>query len=938
MPKLSAALKTITKRKRVKGKPLVELIATVQRDGSLPACVQTNGGPSSSSSNPPSQSLGRSASTGDVMARPGARRGPRPPALVDAIATSHEEYTANLAQAYGSVNRPGSSASGTTSVSPALSNLGNGNSGIGEDPARVGWGHNNAVYAGSGSSSQGQHWQARQLQHTAGGTRVLSQGPPLSAPARHGLEGGGFLQEPMPLEQSLFDSPVSSCDTLVAGTSPGGGDRISPGASFPGGFSPAAKHGSSPTTAEQHMARHNRTIRASGLQQTGGKMDAMTGMFVMPEGAKSAPAAGASRRPSAPRVSHWGQTRMQSTHPSHRHRQRPQKSLSTTSSLASTDVESLDTSHLLEFDDDDDDEPSQQHPETGAGDGGLGVDSSVGGAQKSATATGNKAGSGGGSSDPVGVSPEDLQELEDALLMESFGVMDELLEGEDVPGPFPDLNGNGTFPDLQNVGASLPPLPRGTNSQRGTPRSLASGGVGSPQLFGQQQMFGGASPINAATVSPVNSNGSLAQGSGNGAPRPGPRGLGRPRNQVPPRAYTPSKSSRGGNVPWLSQGLNGGISPRVGSSPRPPTTPQGSTAVGGRIGGSGVYVQPGGRVGTGPSPKARRRGEEAFPDFALPSPSGDGTGGTGRGAPSPKARRVGGKAFPERFPKSPSAALSPRVGLPPLDGGNERTYFPAPAASAAMRSTSPLDGSGRSQNRTSSKNWSSAPLHGSGGDGGVLGQVWAGEKSSKSLQQQQQQLPQPSELPRRASTGMSDVSDSDLANVGGVLSSLSSVESGVRWNGRVNSSSSGGNERSNKVTNMDEQVAEAAAMARATKGQQLRRRHSAPLPPLAQSQFPELGAQQQQQQQQLQSEVKDDLFGGIAADTSGDAGQSLEMKADGTAGWAPEQAAGGGGTVPAPAAAEEGDESWLAPLAKVGSAGDINLMQGIISNFEEAVV
>lgn len=44
MPKLSAALKTITKRKRVKGKPLGDLIATVQRDGSLPACVQTSNG------------------------------------------------------------------------------------------------------------------------------------------------------------------------------------------------------------------------------------------------------------------------------------------------------------------------------------------------------------------------------------------------------------------------------------------------------------------------------------------------------------------------------------------------------------------------------------------------------------------------------------------------------------------------------------------------------------------------------------------------------------------------------------------------------------------------------------------------------------------------------------------------------------------------------
>lgn len=949
MPKLSAALKTITKRKRVKGKPLVEVIATVQRDGSLPACVQTSGGSASASSTALSQSLGRSASAGNVTARPGARRGARPPSLLDAIATSPEEYAANMAQAYGSVNRPGSSASARqSSVSPALSNIGNG--GVSEDHARVGWGHNSAAFAGS----QGQQWRR---QGTSSGTRVLPQGPPLSAPAHHGRggvftfgaedrsasrEAGGYLQEPLPLQESLLDSPASSCTTLVAGTSPGGGDRFSPGGSLAGGFSPATKKSNSPTPAEQ-AARHSRMARVGNVQQVGDGVEATVGAVIMPDGARSAPAAGASRHRSAARVSHWGQNQTPSVLPQH---QRPKKRLSTTSSLASTDVESLDTSHLLEFDDDDEDEPSCGSQQ--AGDGGFGVGPSATSAHRAAT--------GGGST--AGVSPEDLQELEDALLMESFSVMEELLEGEDIAGPFPDLNSNGTFPDLQTVGASLPPLPRGTSGQRGTPRSSAAGGAGSPQLFGQQ-MFGGASPNNhAGSASPSNgagsTNGFSLLGSSSGPPRPGLRGTGRARHQVPPRPYTPNKSSRGGNVPWLSTGLGGGISPRVGSSPRPPTTPQGSSsAAGGRLGsGHGQ-----GRAGTGPSPKARRRGEEAFLDFGLASSNEQAVAAAAaaaaHGAPSPKARRLGPRAFPERFPGSPSAGLSPRVGFPPqsprssglvgaaspLDGsGNDRTYFPAPAANAALLTTSPANGSSRSHRRTSSNDWGSPPLQGGGGDGGVLCQGWGGDSPSNAGKT--------AGASRRASTGVAKVSDVGLpSSVGGVLSSLPSGDSGLRWNGRTNNNvnvngngngNGNGNTQNNNAAVGDVVAAQAAAAVaaqRANKGQQLRRRHSAPVPQIPQqSQSPAWNVQR------ATTQVKDEFFGGMVPSENVDGRQSSDVNADGTTGWMLDEFAGAPAVPPPTAAAGDQDDAWWPPVTRA-SGGGMGLEQpGIMSNFEEAVV
>ncbi|CAM9443441.1 unnamed protein product, partial [Discosporangium mesarthrocarpum] len=50
MPKLSAALRMVSKRKRVKGKPLVEVIANVRKHGTLPPCVKMGDGPRRSSS------------------------------------------------------------------------------------------------------------------------------------------------------------------------------------------------------------------------------------------------------------------------------------------------------------------------------------------------------------------------------------------------------------------------------------------------------------------------------------------------------------------------------------------------------------------------------------------------------------------------------------------------------------------------------------------------------------------------------------------------------------------------------------------------------------------------------------------------------------------------------------------------------------------------
>lgn len=987
MPKLSAALKTITKRKRVKGKPLVELIATVQRDGSLPACVQSNGG--SSSSTGPSQYLNRSASAGAASSRaPLGRRNVRPPALVDAIATSNEEYAANLAQAYGSVNRPWSSASAATSVSPALSSVGNNNS-MNEDHACLGWGHNVSV---SGDGTQSHQWGR---QRTPGGTRMVPQGPPLSAPAHHGRGGGnGFLddrsgresgghhQRGLPLQDSMLDSPTSSCTTLVAGTSPGGGERYSPGGSLAGGFSPAAKKSMSPYATEQ-AARHNRMVQARHMRQAG-VIGIETGAGMMlPDGARSAPAAGSSTRPA--RVSHWGQgtsPRLQQTN--------PHKRTSTTSSLASTDVESLDTSHLLEFDDDDDDEPSygtQPYPELGATDGGFGLEPSAG-SQRSNAGVDGRVNASAGEPESYGVSPEDLQELEDALLMDSFGVMDELLEGEDIAGPFPDLNTNSHFPDLQNVAASLPPLPRGgqtQNGQRGTPR----GGTGSPHLLGQQ-MFGGASPNHAGSASPVggvgSNNGSPFPASGNnGAPRPGSRGIGRPRHQVPPRPYTPGKSSRGGSVPWLSHGLGGGMSPRVGSSPRPPTTPgtphgtQATATGGGRMG--AAHTQ--GRSGTGPSPKSRRRGEEAFPDFGLLSPN-EHTGG-GRGAPSPKARRVGARAYSTRFPGSPlaGAGLSPRVGFPPqsprsgdltgvapLDGdGNGRTNFPASAVTALL-TTSPAKGSAMDHHRSSSNGWGSAPLHDGSSDGGVgtqvavkmegaatMNQSWSvrlGEgknttPTSASMRQswggENLNHTAPSPPPsRRASTSLPNVSDAGSVSVGGVLSSLGTGETGSRWNGR--------NNNTNNVHNTPTGEVQSQSSTRSTNSNghhQLQRRHSAPTAPLVQSASAEwrgdacvFGA----------PDMKNELTSSMLGDGTGEFSQSYESSAAGITEWAPpppppspmtdqfDTAPASAQPPPASSIADDKEGAWWAPLGRISSGMDQQQQQShcMLSDFGEAVV
>lgn len=672
MPKLSAALKTITKRKRVKGKPLVDLIATVQRDGTLPACVQSSCGSSSSSvaaaaaaTAPPSTSTSSASAPASSSNRGRSRRHPRPPALVDAIATSNEEYTAKMEQAYSSSvhngGGPGSAASAATSVSPALSNIGGNTSSSTEEYVRHGWGHNTSGYGSSQQyRRQGTPANARSLTGAMTGNVERSSSVPRT--------GGCDLY---PQEHGL-DSPTSSCTTLVAGTSPGGSGRFSPRRSL------------SPPPAGGRMSVH-------GIQ--------------LPS---SAPSTGSGH--------HWGQHHASPAGGLERQRPRPQKRLSTTSSVASTDVESLDTSHLLEFDDDDEDESGPYGGEayTAGGNITYGYSSSAAGGAN-----------GGG----LPVSPEDLQELEDALLMDNFeGVLEELLEDDEtVPNPtLPEMNRTSSFPDLYTVGESLPPLPRlghvvvGSGGvQRSTSGpNFAGSGSNSPQMlappmFGISPSHQVASPGSTAVAATA---GFPLSGSNSGPPRPGPRGIGRPRSQVPPRPYTPGKSSRGLPVPWLSHGLRCEVSPRIGSSPRPPTpgTPHATTPAGGRM---------------APSPNGRRRGNEAFPEhFGLQSPKEHGA--NMMGGPSPKARRVGAsRAFPERFP-SPQAGLSPRVpfsqhsprsGGGAAGGGSERTYFPASAGNAVALATSssPANASRRGHRRASSSSWGSAHRHGGGGEGSV---------------------------------------------------------------------------------------------------------------------------------------------------------------------------------------------------------------------------
>lgn len=654
MPKLSAALKTITKRKRVKGKPLVELIATVQKDGSLPACVQA--GSSGAPSTATSTTLGGGGSANRLRAAgvtPGMRRHQRPPALLDALATSHEEYAANMEQAYGSVQRPGSAASASNNISPALATLDVSNSSA-EDYVRHGWGHNNGGGSGGGYG----------IQQFGGSTRS-------APPSVRGLPGG-----------TVVDSPASSCTTLVAGSSPVEG-------SLSGGFSPATKDELSPAPGAPHLAPsrfHQGTDVVSCMPEVGMRSAiASGGRIQLPS---SAPSAGGGH--------HWGSCPSSTagglvrTHA---------KRVSVASSVASTDVETLDTSHLLEFDDDDDDDGVVDDAQLYNA-GGVGNVGYSGGPALSS-------GAGGGAQ---GVSLEDLQELEDALLMDNIGAgNDDFLAGEDnSTGTFGDANGQQGFPDLRNVGASLPPLPRAGHAlggQRGTPRSGSAGGAGSPHISAQGI---GASPSNAGSASPV-SGAALSLGSNNGPPRHGQRGINRSRSQVPPRPYTPGKTSRGMSTPWLSHGLGGGVSPRVGSSPRPLT----------------------------PGNSRRRAGDEAFPEHAgLPATNDPGVNGVG--GPSPKARRVGARTFPERFPGSPQSGVSPRVGFPQVSprnaevsgnfslgtcsidggGGADRTYFPAPAAAAAVVSGGISTGSpahqSRGHRRSNSSSWGSGstPRHG----------------------------------------------------------------------------------------------------------------------------------------------------------------------------------------------------------------------------------
>lgn len=657
MPKLSAALKTITKRKRVKGKPLVELIATVQKDGSLPACVQA--GSSGAPSTAPSTTLVGAGSANRLRAAgvtSGMRRHQRPPALLDALATSHEEYAANMEQAYGSVQRPGSAASASNNLSPALASLDVGNSNT-EDYVRHGWGHNNG---GGGGGSYG-------LQQFGGSTRS-------APPSVRGLAGG-----------TIVDSPASSCTTLVAGSSPVEG-------SLSGGFSPTTKDELSPAPGAPHLAPsrlHHGTDAVSGMSEVGMRSAiASVGRIQLPS---SAPSAGGGH--------HWGSCPSSAagglvrTHP---------KRVSVASSVASTDVETLDTSHLLEFDDDDDDD-------------GVGDDTHLYGASGVGNVEGYGGGpalSGGAGGGAQGVSLEDLQELEDALLMDNIGAgPEDFLAGEDNnTSTFGDTNGQQGFPDLRNVGASLPPLPRAGHAlagQRNTPRSGSAGGSGSPHI-----------PSNAGSASPVSSAAPSFAGSNNGPPRHGQRGINRSRSQVPPRPYTPGKTSRGVSTPWLSHGIGGGVSPRVGSSPRPLT----------------------------PGNSRRRAGDEAFPEHAG-LPSANDPGANGVGGPSPKARRVGARTFPERYPGSPQAGVSPRVGFPQVSprngeasgnfslgtcsldsgggGGADRTYFPAPAAAAAAVTAAIATGSpahqSRGHRRSNSSGWGSgsASRHGGMSECGV---------------------------------------------------------------------------------------------------------------------------------------------------------------------------------------------------------------------------
>ncbi len=925
MPKLSAALKTITKRKRVKGKPLVDLIATVQRDGSLPACVQSSNGAAASSTTPSSAAAGAGAAAATKAGAAGSaskstpRRQIRPPALLDAIETSNEEYAANMEHAYGSVHNPESSTSATTSVSPALSSLGNSGHSSADEFASHGWGHNSI-------SAQQQGYGSRSLGSTPAAAAAAARVVNADGSLRGGrLNGDGYLQD------SLLDSPTSSCATIVAGNSPSGGEhRLSPGGSFSaGGISPAVGGGAIGSSAT------NGVLLQQPPSFNGAGSNNWMGQQLQPS-----PAGGQQQR----------QLQQQQ-----QQQQQQQKRVSAASSLATTDMEGLDTSHLLEFDDDEDDEavPYSGPGYTAPGGGDLGYVAPATSAGGGGSGSGGGGGGGGGSNTGSRVSPEDLQELEDALLMDSFtGVIDEILEGEDIPTAFPKLEESEglSFPGLPYNGPAKPAVRAGTAGvPRGTPRS--AGANRSPRV----QMFGGrgVSPSHAGCASPVGATASTPSGTAGGPPRPGPRGAGRPRSsQVPPRPYTPGNSSRGGL--FLAHGLRGESSPRVGSSPRPPTP-----------GTPGTHATTPGGTRRAPSPNGRRRGDEAFPPehFSLPSPN-DPLGANGlMGGPSPKSRRVGARAFPERFPGSPQAGLSPRVGFPPqspLSGGkvpgfsvgctslaSDRNYFPAPAANAAAAAAL-ADASGRGHRRSSSSGlssgWGSAPRHGGAGEGGfdagggagvsaAPGAVAAAAVASTSSSAMS------TAFPASTSTSTSAAQNWGAKSSWGLTLGDLQQQQQQQQNGRP------GSPLPNLSANGQQQQMSSMAKRHGV----VRRRHSAPIPPLTPSTAPSAA--------ELAGEVIMSLEAASSSGSSSSGGvkaefqtttsrQSLESNggggdhdnfsatllgtgpsAGGAAKWA-----GIGASAPAPAPtqmATEGDGSWWSEQQQQAGVGGMALEQSL---------
>lgn len=419
MSKLSAALESTTKRKRIKGRPLAVIPATVKNEGSLPAYLQAR---NTSTPTTPTAAEGlstaASSKTGNDETKPagvcadssdgsgdgsgskegcsssssirgggsGDRRQIRPLKRFEGIATSNEEYVANVEHAYGSTESATSVALATVGLSPALSGVGIS-------------GHSSGADLISSTGIQQQHQQQLYERHYVSGP-LLTQ----IAQAR-----GGCVKSDNSLQGPRLDNPTSTCTSLVISTTPNGTEHRFPATDF-----------SSQELLQAKGTDGNGAFSAAGVPQQ-----------EPPSLLRYPGSLGTAGRSDA--GDHWvGQKRRSLAGRQHQKCQpKPEKRLCNMSSPASRDVGSLRMSHPIKFDNDGDTEVSPYghpcHSELAGDVRHLPCGPGAGGRRRRVTR-------------------EDLRELEEELLTDGLaGEMDGMLYGDTTSGAIPNVDGSETM-------------------------------------------------------------------------------------------------------------------------------------------------------------------------------------------------------------------------------------------------------------------------------------------------------------------------------------------------------------------------------------------------------------------------------------------------------------------------------------------------------------